>query len=288
MTATHHNTSDQYPETNPQHLGEQSGFVDNLRISLETHPLTATGLDYYYKARSDMERNDGVASTIAWATGMVAMQVVDRARLVLIYAPPVAIEIMDRTNNEPHSSSVAGLAVAIMFGVSNGLTGKTLAKTLSQFPETRQAVAEKNPAMVEIFKDALPVTDTDTTNAGFFAKFRHQRKLAKTAMLIGSTAPVAVTSLSDKSAEELSKINRDITVAGMAGAFALVATVGEAVRELALKGHYELAEDIKGVIGNEKWWLLAAGALVINDLIQSKLKKRKLRAVTDLTPEISD
>lgn len=274
------------------------GFIDGFREGIEIHPAavyaTAFGqrLRNIVKAsREDVTESPNKVKTVGLGIATIGTQVLDRARISVVFVPKVATEVLNHTNE----AAIVGLAAGATYALWNGSVGEVLNNGIDEYPEAKESFTENFPAVVEVFSESLPGLSDDTEDASkqtfmkqFFKKIGLHARRAGTGIGIGSTAFVATAHAKGLSKKEARKINLGVTldtgllVGGIAGV-----TV-EAINRLAESGRYELANDIKNVVTDMRVWYGVAVFSMVSEYLGNRRKKRDLIKEDDFTQQATE
>lgn len=295
-----------YEFTDSQVLGtdEQVG-VTQILLPLET---TESTKEQVGKIRSiaqklgclgvafkvDAKNSETKIQAAGWAALTVATQAADRARLVLVYGTPFAVEASNTANN----SLIGPVVLASIFAVSNFATGEALTQSMDHFKGTKESFRNDFPLTVELFADALAgvaskeLTTTEPTDEALVMSAEDDsldtpwyKKLklplpvrrSMTGVGLGSTAFVATSSMLGKSNKEVRAINAKVT--RDTSGFIIVVGTGllEGIKRMYNYGWESEAKFLSDHAQDGKTWLGFAGISIVGTFVSNKLAKRKLQ-----------
>lgn len=247
-------------------------------------------------AKSDIANNENKGEAAAWALLTAGTQIADRARLVLIYGPPLAIDISNDTNN----SLLGPIVLAGIFALTNFGTGEALTQSMDHFKETKESFREDFPLTVELFADSLagvrseeiapePIMEAEVTldqeeslRKPWFKRIKLPQlplpvRRGMAGVGLGSTAFVATSSMLGNDNKEVRKINAKVT-RDTSGFIVLVgAGLLEGIKRMYTAGWESQAKFLSDHAQDGKTWLGVAGASIGYTFISNKVNKRKLQ-----------
>lgn len=269
--------------------------VREIKKNITTHYLgaKAVGKEVVSEYKSGSATEKLTSSGLIAAT--IGTQLVDRARVVIITAPPAAVAVLESTN-----SPVAAAATAAgIFAAWNGTVGEVLTQTMAKFPRAMKKFRQEFPGVLNVFSDSLVgireqedtpsvVNNPDPTQPKkkLASKFieslnpRLRTKRALQGMSLGSTAFVATSSTKGESKKEVRKHNIGVTADTSALIFGVVLAVAESIHHLG-KSHPELVQNIQDVAGDARLWLGLAGLSIISEFRANRKKRKELSALDD-------
>ncbi len=245
-------------------------------------------------SKQDLRESDSKLRTLGLGAVALGTQVFDRARVIILLAPPTVINVMEKTG----SPVLAGLAGAGIYAGFNYANGEGLTQGLAAYPKTLEKFNERYPAVVSLFEQSLPgmmqgeKTQHKDENISRMRRVLEAAKDTKSkagmhlrrslaGISLGSTAFVATASTRGRSKSEVRKTNVGVTVDGAAGVFAIAAGATAGVKELAMRGHFEMANDINNFLGDNRTWYAAAGLSIAGEYFANRKKAKELREETE-------
>ncbi|HVX23757.1 MAG TPA: hypothetical protein VG992_00180 [Candidatus Saccharimonadales bacterium] len=215
----------------------------------------------------------------ALGNGFLALttQTMDRLRLSVVLVPHAATEVLSHT----HSPTEAGLAAGSVFAAWCLGVGESLNQGMSEYPKAVDKASKNFPGLVDLFADSLPGFEekADDGNTALPRKIGRQalthlrRGLAVTG--IGSTAYVATAATRGRSKSDIRRLTTKASLDGGLIAGGVVGAIGETIVKIGDK-HPLLAERIQNDASNIKLWYAIAGALMVEQYVESRFKRRKL------------
>ena len=253
---------------------------------------------------SDLRETNSKLATLGLGAAAITYQLYDRRRWIVTVVPPAIISTMEETG----SSNKAGLIGGLIFAGWIGLGAESTSAGIGRFPNTTDRLAKKFSNAVTASSKALGTAEQVTVKqkeesdpelskpARLLAV---SKKVAKTAMKpvifplkhfgrglktigLGSTAYVATARAQGRSSSE---IRKKVTLPLVADSFFTVGAIGkgttEGLKQLALHGHHQAAENIQNVLESEWTWNGVAGftiALGLGFWVNDRHNQKKMEA----------
>ncbi len=240
--------------------------------------------DVLRAVREDYNESDHKLRVLSLGAAVVATEIADRGRIMVFVIPKVVTDVL--TNTE--SPVQAGLAGAGAFTLWNVLTSSILSNGLNQLPKAKEAIRQKFPVAVSMFKDALPGANKELAEAkkvdaqdhgrvrrvGSFL-LRHGAR-GGTGINLGTTAFVATSSIDGDSLKETRKQYLGVSADTAVVTGLTIAGVGQALFEMPKHGLAAQSEWIYNGATDMRTWgafALVTMGLQFND---SRIYKKKL------------
>lgn len=270
--------------------------VKDIKGNISAHYLgaKAVGREVVSEYKSGSATEKLASGSLIAAT--IGTQIVDRARVVIITAPPAAVAVLESTN-----SPVAAAATAAgIFATWNGSVGEVLTQTMAKFPRSMRKFRQEFPSVLNVFSDSLAGIreqtednprknhhpDSIQAEKSFTTKIKEalnpqlRTRRALQGMSLGSTAFVATASTNGEKKRDVRKHNIGVTTDTSALIFGVVLGVAEAIHHLG-KSNPELVQNIQDVAGDARLWLGLAGLSIISEFRSNRKKRKEQSALED-------
>jgi hypothetical protein len=261
---------------NEDHLTADQGIVHRL-----SEVAGSVGTDY--------RNSENRTRTVSLGLLALGTQVADRARVAVILVPTVSIDVLKHS----HSATEAAIAGGGLFAAWCLTVGGTLTEGLSEYPNAVRTFENNFPGFTSVLEDSLPGLYSDNeTNIidDLESRSRTSRiigasgRIGKTALThikrgataigIGNTAYVAVASARGQETKEIHKLSAKTGIDGGIIAGLIVGVVSESIVKLG-ESNPQLAIHIQNVSSNKYLWYGVAGALMLSNLVSTRLSRKK-------------
>lgn len=263
-------------ESSVPELGQQQSLAIEIDENVLHHRFDGVR-NVLRTAKQEFKESPNKKRTLLAGAQLMITQGLDRARFAILIIPPAVVKTMEHTNN----SLVAGAVGAGMMALWGVVVGESTLRGLDEFPESVEVFEEEHPKFVNFFTEVLPGIQSGGPSRSPFEEpsvaenvGTHTRR-ALSSVSIGTSPYVATAKATGYNNPETRRLYANTSADGAGFAFLLAAGMTEGIKQLALEGRYELAQDIQNIVENNMTWWALAGLSIAGELISNRRKSKK-------------